>query len=297
MSYIIGIDSGGTSTKTAAYDENGELLAEATAGFGNLLNNEEKALQNIRQSIDSIFTKLNQADCELIVLGAAGVDSGNYKETIQTDLARYNTKVVILNDAWMAHYALLQGQAGCLVISGTGSIMIGRHQDQEARVGGWGNLLGDEGSGYAIAKALIQKILHAHNAGRPYSSLEKQLLQAENFATPFELTQCVYSASKDRIAEWSLIVANAAQNQNTEAITILNEAGKDLTTQTALLIEKLEMMDKPKIAVTGSVLLKNDTVYTAFKEKLQTQFPNSTFVRENITNTIGGYYYYKQHKK
>jgi len=295
MSYIIGIDSGGTSTKTAAYDKNGQLLAEATSGFGNLLNNEDKALQNIRQSIEAIFTKLNQADCELIVLGAAGVDSGNYKETIQTDLARYNTKVVILNDAWMAHYALLQGQDGCLVISGTGSIMIGRHQGQEARVGGWGDLLGDEGSGYAIAKALIQKILKAYDASRPYSPLEKQLLQAENFTTPFELVKFVYSASKDRIAELALIVANAANNQNPEAINILNEAGKDLATQTALLIEKLGMTDKPKIAVTGSVLLKNDIVYNTFKKHLRAQFSNSTFVRKNITNTIGGYYYYQQH--
>jgi len=296
MSYIIGIDSGGTSTKTAAYDENGQLLAEATSGFGNLLNNEAKALQNIRQSIEAIFTKLNQADCELIVLGAAGVDSGDYKETIQTDLARYNTKVVILNDAWMAHYALLQGQDGCLVISGTGSIMIGRHQNKEDRVGGWGNLLGDEGSGYAIAKALIQQVLQAYDEGRAYTPLEKQLLQAENFATPFELIKFVYSASKDRIAELSLIVANAAQNQNPEAINILNEAGKDLATQTALLIEKLGMIHKPKIAVTGSVLLKNDIVYNTFKKQLRAQFPNSAFVRKNIANTIGGYYYYQQHE-
>jgi len=296
MSYIIGIDSGGTSTKTAAYDKNGQLLAEAASGFGNLLNNEDKALQNIRQSIEAIFAKLNQADCELIVLGAAGVDSGNYKTTIQNDLARYNTKVVILNDAWMAHYALLQGQEGCLVISGTGSIMIGRHQGKEDRVGGWGNLLGDEGSGYAIAKGLIQKILHAYDTGRPYSPLEKQLLQAENFASPFELVKFVYSASKDRIAELSLIVANAAAAGDKEAAQILKEAGKDLAAQTALLIEKLEMMHQPNIAVTGSVLLKNDTVYQAFKEKLRAQFPHSTFVRKNITNTIGGYYYYKQHK-
>jgi len=296
MSYIIGIDSGGTSTKAAAYDKNGQKLAEAASGFGNLLNNENEALKNIRQSVEAIFAKLPQNNCILIVLGAAGVDSGNYKETIQNDLARYNTKVVILNDAWMAHYALLQGQAGCLVVSGTGSIMIGRHQGKEDRVGGWGNLLGDGGSGYAIAKALTQKILHAYDTGRPYSPLEKQLLQAENFATPFELVKFVYSTSKDRIAELALIVADAADNQNQEAITLLNEAGKDLATQTALLIKKLEMIHNPKIAVTGSVLLKNEIVYNTFKKQLNKQYPNSSFVRKNTANTIGGYYYDQKHQ-
>lgn len=295
MKYIIGIDSGGTSTKAAAYDVDGNLLKESKSGFGNLLTDVEQGLANIRYAIEELFSELEELNCKLIVLGAAGVDSGNFEEIIRSDLSRYSPEVIILNDAWMAHHALLQGEDGCLIISGTGSICIGRHKEEISRVGGWGNLLGDEGSGYDIAQKLIKKVLDAYDQGREYTSLDRKVLDYDAFQTPFELVKFVYSSGKDQIAELAMVVTSEAENGNEEAIEILEDAGRALASQTQLLIEKLQMKTRPNVAVTGSVLVKNDWVYESFKNKLQSVYSNCAFIRKDISNTIGGYYYYKHH--
>lgn len=293
MEYIIGVDSGGTSTKAAAYDLNGQLLKEVKTGFGNLLNNADQALANLRESLTTIFADFGEENCKLVVLGVAGVDSGGFRERIQEDIAQFSPEVVILNDAWMAHYALLNGKDGCLVISGTGSIVIGKYQETEDRVGGYGNLLGDEGSGYSIAQKLIKSVLNAYDEGREFTPLENQLLAHGNFETIFELVKFVYASSKDKIADLSMVVVAGAENGDQQALDILKNTGRELAHQVVLLIKKLGMEEAPTVAVTGSVLIKNDVVYTIFEDAVKDVFPNCTFIRKDISNAIGGYYYHQ----
>ena len=297
MKYIIGVDSGGTSTKTIAYDLEGNKLAETTTGFGNLLNNIEEALTNIQTSLENIFEKLGEEHCELVVLGVAGVDSGDFRPIIEDALKKYSPKVVILNDAWLAHNALLSGEDGALIIAGTGSIVIGKYEEKEGRVGGWGNLLGDEGSGYDIARKLIQKILTAFDRGRGYTPLEENFMKEANFNSPFELVKFVYSKSKDQIADLSMYIVEAAEQGDQEAIRLFELAGIDLAKQAVMLLKKLGMENQPQVAVTGSVLIKNDWGYESFKETVLSELSNCQFVREDLSNTLGAYYYYQTNKK
>lgn len=291
--YMIGVDSGGTSTVAAAYDLEGKFLIETKTGFGNLLIDEEVGLRNIKAAVEEIFSELGIAKCQTIVLGVAGVDSGNFKEIILEAISNYGIKCVVLNDAWLAHYALLNGKDGCLIIAGTGSIAIGRAHGKEERVGGWGNLLGDEGSGFDIAKNLIISVLKAYDENRIFSDLEQKLLDHLGFETPFELVKFVYSASKDQVAKISLFVAQEAERNDQQAKQLLKQAGEDLGTQAIMLLEKLSLQENKKIAVTGNVLLKNDIVYQAFQQKVLERFKDCEFIREDIVNTLGGYYYWK----
>lgn len=295
MNYIIGVDSGGTSTKAVAYNLEGQFLKETVTGYGNLLNNAEEALTNIRQSLFNLFEELGEDKCQMVILGIAGVDSGDFREVIYKKLCQLKPKIVILNDAWMAYYALLDGEDGCLVISGTGSIVIGKSAGVESRVGGYGNLLGDEGSGYDIAKALIKAVLNTFDKGEKFSELEEKLMKQGDFSTIFELVKFVYASSKDQVAELSMVVVKEAEKGNKQAVHILKEAGRKLARQVSMLIQKLKIQNNPKIAVTGSVLVKNDIVYDSFVKELRSKYSNCNFVRENISNTIGGYFYYKEH--
>lgn len=291
--YVIGVDSGGTSTVASAYDLNGVLLMQTKGGFGNLLIDQEIGLQNIKQTVAKIVNKLGDDNCKAIVLGVAGVDSGNFKQTILDAFSSYSAEIIVLNDAWLAYYALLNGQDGCLIISGTGSILIGRSQGKEERVGGWGNLLGDQGSGFDIAKNLIMSILSGHDKNRPLSRLEQKLFAELDFETPFELVKFVYSSSKDEVANLSLFIAEEAERKDKQAIALLEKAGEDLGKQTILLLKKMDIHGTKKIAVTGNVLLKNDTVYRSFQNKVLEKYKDCEFMRRNISNTVGGYYYFK----
>ena len=293
MDYIIGVDSGGTSTKAAAYELDGNLLKETRTGFGNLLNNTNEALLNIRKAITDIFDDLGESNCQMVVLGVAGVDSGGFREILQEDLDHFQPEVVLLNDAWLAHYALLNGANGALVISGTGSIVIGRNEEVEDRVGGYGNLLGDEGSGYDIARKIIKSTLDAQDEGREFSELEERVLSYGDFDSVTDIVKFVYASSKDKIAELSMVAVDLAEKGNTEAIQIFEEAGQDLGKQVNLLLAKLKLNEEPKVAVTGSVLLQNDWVYASFEKSVKEKYPNCQIVRKDKSNTIGGYYYYK----
>ena len=293
MKYIIGVDSGGTSTKAAAYNLDGNLLKETRTGFGNLLNNTNEALLNIRKAITDIFDGLGESNCQMVVLGVAGVDSGGFREILQEDLDHFQPEVVLLNDAWLAHYALLNGANGALVISGTGSIVIGRNEEVEDRVGGYGNLLGDEGSGYDIARKIIKSTLDAQDEGREFSELEERVLSFGDFDSVTDIVKFVYASSKDKIAELSMVAVDLAEKGNTEAIQIFEEAGQDLGKQVNLLLAKLKLNEEPIVAVTGSVLLQNDWVYASFEKSVKEKYPNCQIVRKDKSNTIGGYYYYK----
>lgn len=294
--FIIGIDSGGTSTVAEAYDLEGQLIGRAQTGFGNLFMDEMKALENLRQAIVEVLRPLNSAYCKGIVLGIAGIDTGDYKQVVYDDLADLELNMVIINDAWLAHYALLAGKDGCLIISGTGSVALGRYKGEEARVGGWGHLLGDAGSGYAIAKRLIQDVLAAYDAGREWSPLEKKAFEQGIFQDPFEMARFVYQSNKDQIADLSIFISEEAAKQDDQALAILQEAGADLGVQALQLLDKLGQPKQKRIAVTGSVLEKNDIVYQAFQDKILSQVETCEFIRKDVSNTIGALYYFKKNQ-
>lgn len=293
MNYIIGVDSGGTSTKAIAYDERGNPLFKASGGFGNLLNNKELALDHLKSTVDTILKELGTDNCQAIIFGIAGVDAGGFRGDVEEAFKFYPGEIVVLNDAWLAHYALLEGQDGCLVISGTGSIVLGKAGEQQGRVGGWGNLLGDEGSGYDIAKHLILAVLDAYDSGRPLTSLEAALYDHLNIETPFALTHFVYNASKDQIAQLTLLIADTAKKGDEQAKRILENAGQALGRQATLLLQKLNIENEPLVAVTGSVLIKNDLVFDAFKNEILKHYSDSQFIRKEHSNTLGAYYFYK----
>src|SRR5699024_9733306 len=133
--------------------------------------------------------------------------------------------------------------------------------------------------------------------GQPVSELVESLLKTGNFQTVFELVKFVYSSSKDQVADLSIVLVHKAAVGNDKAIQILEKAGLKLTNQVSMLIKKIGIQKNPNVAVIGSLLVKNDIVYEAFVEKIKSKYSNCKFVRTNISNTIGGYYYYKRIKQ
>lgn len=297
MNYLIGVDGGGTSTKVAAYDEQGKLLYECTDLFGNPLVNEEKAFFHIKRSIKHVMDYLNGKTCQAIVLGVAGIDTGNYSEKLQQELKALNVKdMTIMNDAWLAHHALLEGKDGCLTIAGTGSICIGKWSGKSARVGGWGHLLGDEGSGYAIVLNSIKRLLKSEDKGIPYTPLQQKLLDEGDFSNVFELVKFVYASEKGKVAKWARIILESAEQGDKEAQEELNKAGFDLANQTIQCVRNLQMTEKVSLAVSGSILLKNDWVYQSFEQQIVEVFPQSSIIRKEVSNTVGAYFHYKNKK-
>ncbi|MEJ9181424.1 BadF/BadG/BcrA/BcrD ATPase family protein, partial [Bacillus thuringiensis] len=158
MKYMIGVDGGGTKTEAIAFDQNGNEVVRGTSRFGNVLIDFDQALLHIMEAINQCQKNLINEHCVCICLGLAGISGANTNELTLRLKKKYGTKIEIFNDAMIAHAAALKGKDGILTIGGTGAICIGKKGEVYQYSGGWGHILGDEGSGYWIALQALKKM-------------------------------------------------------------------------------------------------------------------------------------------
>ncbi|MGX7149483.1 N-acetylglucosamine kinase [Enterococcus ureasiticus] len=294
MKYMIGIDSGGTKTEAIVYDLSGKEQQRVVTGFGNMLVDYDQGLANIKAAIQMVLTDRQVADCQLLVLGLAGIDSGGLKEVLMKELAYFQVPLVLLNDGQLAHYALLQGEAGVLVIAGTGSICLGMKQNEWYRVGGWGHLFGDEGSGYYIGKLAIQQALAEYDTQSKYSLLTERLFSYFNLTTTLELVKKAYQLTKDQIAALAKEVAELAHKDPTAA-AILTKAGMKLGEEVEKLITKMKLENQlVKIGLNGSVVENNELVRQAFFAYLKNCSFEPEYVQKESSSAKGAYYFYQK---
>src|SRR5687768_13904843 len=156
MIHVLGIDAGGTKTVCQLADENGEVLAEARRGGANLQAVGELEVEKVLHEVMEEALGDSEIRPSAICLGIAGVDRQDDARVVREIMKRigYKARVLVVNDALVALEAGAPDRPGVVVIAGTGSIAYGRNsQGQAARAGGWGYMLGDEGSGYWIGRA------------------------------------------------------------------------------------------------------------------------------------------------
>lgn len=294
MNYIIGIDSGGTKTEAIVYDLAGNEYQRIITGFGNMLIDREQGLANIKLAIKKILAERNPDNCQLLVLGLAGIDSGGLREVVTEGLAIFHVPIVLLNDAQLAHYALLQGEEGVLVIAGTGSVCFGRSQNEWYRVGGWGHLFGDEGSGYYIGKLAIQHALAEFDLDQEPGILTQRLYTHFEVTTVLELIKVAYQLTKDQVAEIAQLVADLAE-VDPAATTILLESGKSLAKEVEKTVDKMRLNDQEvTIGLNGSVIENNQLVRQAFFDYLKQCSFEANIIEKIESSAKGAYYFYKK---
>src|SRR5689334_336031 len=164
MTHVLGIDAGGTKTVCQLANDRGELIAEPRRGGANLQAVGEIEVEKVHH--DVIEEAIGDGDVgpSVICLGIAGVDRPDDASVVRGIMKRigYKARVLVVNDALVALEAGAPDQPGVVVIAGTGSIAYGRNDRNEAaRAGGWGHVLGDEGSGYWIGRAALRAVLRA----------------------------------------------------------------------------------------------------------------------------------------
>ena len=262
--YIVGIDAGGTKTRAALYDVHGRILRTAVSGFGNMLVDAAIAKNNIVNAISDCLAGCPTADAALYI-GAAGITAdGNAAELALEIKSRFpGCPCRIESDAIMALYAMTEGRDGILAIAGTGSIAYAKRGATLTRAGGWGNILGDEGSGYDIARRALAHITTEYDAGKGYGLLSRRLL--EKLGTDvYGLVKMVHTVSKGEIAGFFPIVDQAAADGDPFASALLQQAGQSLAAMVGQLRIRAEFAGQTLLAVKGGVLEKSEAVKTSF---------------------------------
>jgi N-acetylglucosamine kinase-like BadF-type ATPase len=183
-----------------------------------------------------------------------------------------NTPVMMATDAQLVLAAGTPKGWGIALISGTGSLAYGEAPDgRSARAGGWGYLLGDEGSGYAIGLAALRAVARAADGRGPQTALTSSVLAHWGLSQPQNLVQYVYEPRRDigRAEIAALAPLVEAATEDAVAHAILRQAGQELALSLKAVAQQLGLVGSARAipcALAGSVLVQGRRVTAALLE-------------------------------
>ena len=258
----LGVDGGGTKTQAVLINNEEKIVSEGFAGPSNPLRvGVETAISNINDALNTACDQVNRNPGDIVsaTLGLAGVRRADIRESIrQRVVQKIGVKnVEVVTDAEIALFGTTLGEAGLVIISGTGSICYGRDgKENSATAGGWGPIAGDEGGGISIAKQALQAIAKALDGRGKQTALSEVAADYFRASTPEDLIVAIYSPQMDnkRLAGFARYVVETAQKEDEIAIEILAEAGFELGIAAFAVIKKLKLNDKKvPIGTVGSI--------------------------------------------
>jgi N-acetylglucosamine kinase-like BadF-type ATPase len=276
--YYFGIDGGGTHSRLAVCDQSGSIIKTVMGGTTNLYGaNNGDVLKNLKSLFDQVHSYFPfYGGC----IGSAGLGRPREQELFREILKKVipDVPAYVCGDGEIFLVGALSGFEGYGLISGTGSLALSRTTDGTIkRAGGYGYLLGDEGSAYWIAhQALIRSLRSSENRDISTAMLPS-LVEASALSDPADLINFVHHrASKADIALLAPIVTNFALREDPLALDILTTAAKELV----LLVESVQnpLIINNQLVVSGGVLEQDQIVRPLFKEILQQRFPDLQIV-------------------
>ena len=193
--------------------------------------------------------------------GIAGAGTEPSRSVVETALreAGLSTRASVGGDAEATFYDAFPSGPGILLISGTGSIALGRGADgSRLRVGGWGLHLGDEGSGYQIGMSALRALVRGEDGRGVSTELRDSVLKLLGLAAPEDLIKWIASAQKADVAALVPLIFEAAEAGDQAAVAVVEEAVDELVGHVRTLVRRLEPWPAtPEVALAGGLLKEN----------------------------------------
>lgn len=286
MKYLIGIDAGGTKSELIAYDLDDNPIFDLIGGFGNPAVSLDKTVNNIISLIEDCLKELGRENCQLIAMGMAGVETGNYAELIKRYMENtFAIDTIVMNDAEMACKAYFGNKDGILAISGTGSSCYVQKEGKGQIVGGWGHILGDEGSGYHTVMQVFKNIVHKFDRNIPFDNLSKAIFEIIGGSSRSDIMNFIYSNDKNKVAALFPIIVKYAKQGDTYAIILLENTGKYLAELTEIAYKKKDFKGSFAIGLKGGVFHNSCCMLSVYIDEIQKRFKDYYIIEEDISTT------------
>jgi len=257
---VVGVDAGGTRTRAVALDGEGREVgrAEGRSAIADAVEPRAPAEAVAEVCAAAASAAGGRLPVDAVWAGLSGAGREVARVAVEGELRRLGVarEVRVGTDVAAAFHDAFGSGPGILLIAGTGSIAWGRAEDGwEARVGGWGPHLGDEGSGYAIGAEGLKCVARQADGRAPRTPFALAVLGFLGKDTAQDLLPWAASASKGEVAGLAPVVAASASEGDPAAQEILARAVRDLEAHVLTLLDRLgPWRQPPPVALTGGLI-------------------------------------------
>lgn len=297
---LVAVDGGQTATKALVATREGKVLGAGRGGPSDHFHIEGGFEKNRLAIHGAIVAALEAAgtDAHQVVaagLGLTGAPTGGAQNPLIEGIAREiidPLKITITPDYVTNLTGASGGKPGVVLIAGGGAIGYGVTADgRTALAGGYGFLLGDEGSAFKIGLGAISAAARAHDRRADPTALQAIVEAHFEIGNIRSIPRVVYAAgfSRDRIALLAPKVTRAAESGDAAAIQILDEAGRELALTGLGVIRQLyEPGDPVDVYLTGGVFTAGEPLLRPFRDALRAGWPTAEPRSPRFPPMVGG---------
>jgi glucosamine kinase len=295
--YVLGVDGGGSKTNAVIVGMDGNVLAEAQGGPTNLMTVGVKgAVPIIFDLVKSCAEKINAEATSLssIVIGIAGAGRAVERTEFLNALLLHGQKkkfplkqVRIETDARIALEAAFAGGPGIVVVAGTGSIALYRTEDNKIlRAGGWGKLVGDEGSGYVIGRDALNAVMRQADGRGEKTVLTQKAFEHFGVKAAEDIVAKIVYDRLD-IASFAPKVFEAVVERDRTAHLLIVKNANDLADHVRVLVMKSSPKKMLAVALMGGILEAENVYSKLVKEKINHSLPQVVVQRPKFPAAFG----------
>jgi N-acetylglucosamine kinase-like BadF-type ATPase len=293
MKYVVGWDGGGTKTAVQIRNTEGDIVFQENYGPLNYNSVSKEAMRTTTEEIliDMEAFAKDLSNYQSICIATAGVSNKEGVSFIKNTVKSMGLvqTIHVIGDHEAALAGALGEEEGIVLISGTGSICYG--QDKKGNVyrsGGYGHLIDDEGSGYAIGRDLLAAAVRIHDHRLSESKIKEEVFKRIHGKSVDDIVNYVYDKDtrKKEIAGLADILLLLLSNGDSEAINICKKASKELA---ALVIALAKQMQTKKavLVLQGGILTNYKPIRDGVLDILCQEIPDLV-LQEPIADSVSG---------
>jgi N-acetylglucosamine kinase-like BadF-type ATPase len=257
----LGVDGGGSKTRFLLIDETGRVLATHAEGSSYYLEIGLEGVQalltrGIGQTLERAQVSPAHVTYAFLGLPAYGEDREMLPHLDAAPAtALPHRRYRCANDMVCGWAGALAGGDGINIVAGTGSIAYGEFAGRAARAGGWGELFGDEGSGYWLAREALRLFSRMSDGRTARGALYESVRRHFALKDDLDLCAAIYgkpAAQRSQFAQLSKLVSEAAGAGDEAAGSLFTDAGRELADMVHAVRGQLQIPEGTEVAVSYS---------------------------------------------
>jgi len=276
--YYIGLDSGGTKCDLMIIDKDLKILfSKSFKALHYSVYGTEIISKKLSEYILSSIKSLNNniVNCSGICIGLAGARESQDKNKLRQEFikALHYKRINIETDTITGLYGAFEGNDGVILISGTGSVLLGKSYGKIYRVGGWGRIIGDYGSGYSIGREALKEVVKEYDL----SGMEKKAgMLSVKIKEVFKLNKenIVRKVFRENfeIQKVAPLVIECAEKKDKASLRIVNDAVEGLLFHIQNFLKISKRQKTIDLVFIGSIIENNNILSRKLKKEINKDF-------------------------